>query len=183
MHKTYKYRKQNSILLPISDEYELTQEEYSYLYKFFVTFSMCKNDSFKKRSFTDYGWTNNSLKAGSPIHSALKAVIDLNNSTFKFQKDGILSFAAMNLPDGLQAEYDTERFLIAESDESSQYLMLFHRIRNCLSHGKFVLKYSSDNQKMIVFQDNDKDNVTARMILKLETVLSIINTIDNKSIL
>ena len=83
-----------------------------------------------------------------------------------------------NLEDGQLTDFDTERVVIGKTTESNKYLKLFYRIRNGLAHGRFILKYSSDNQKMIIIQDNDTYNVTARIVLKLSTLLSFVEQID-----
>ena len=59
--QTYKYIKNNSILGDLHDDYHLSQEEFYKLYSFYVTFSMCGNQSAKKRTFMDYGWPSDAI--------------------------------------------------------------------------------------------------------------------------
>lgn len=46
-----------------------------------------------------------------------------------------------------------------------------------------MLKYSSNNEKMIVFQDDNSDNVTARMVIKLQTLIDLIFAIDKNKLI
>lgn len=58
------------------------------------------------------------------------------------------------------------------------YLKFFYRIRNGFAHGKYCLRLSEDNIKMVIIQDNDKYNVTGRIVVRLSTLLNFINEID-----
>lgn len=186
----YKYRKANSILQG-GNEYELEQEEYYVLYNFFVTYSVCEDQSFQKRSFIDYGWNTNNIictenkkKKDTDLGKSLKKCLDLYRKEFVFTEQDNLKilFLQNDLPDKVLPNYDTERVVIGIT-RGNRYIKLFYRIRNCLAHGNFVLKYSSNNEKMIVFQDKHKGYVTARMILKLQTLINLINAIDKKRLI
>lgn len=184
----YKYRKANSILQG-RNEYELEQEEFYVLYNFFVTYSVCENQSFQKRSFVDYGWSTNNIinqdKTDTDLGKTLKNHLNLYRKEFIFSEQDNLKilFPQNALPDKVLPNYDIERFVIGITNENNQYIKLFHHVRNCLAHGKFVLKYSSSKEKMIVFQDNDKYNVTARMILKLQTLIDLVKTTDKNGLI
>ena len=178
--QTYKYRKTASILGNDPDEYDLSLADYYSIYSFYVTYSMCKSLSTKKRDFLEYGWSSNSI-TNPAIDAALKGVLNLQrNPEFVFTKDNDLpiQFANRSLGDGPIADLSWERAVIGITSESSNYLKLFHHIRNGLAHGNFKLRYSSDNEKMVVIQDNDQYNVTARIVIKLSTILSFIHAID-----
>lgn len=188
--QTYKYRQEDSILQGKND-YALEQEEYYLLYNFFVTYSVCGTQSFQKRSFIDYGWDTNNIefkenkkKKDTALGAVLKKCLNVYRKEFMFtEKDNLKTLFIQNkLPDKVLPNYDTERAVIGITN-GNRYIKLFHRIRNCLAHGRFLLKYSSNSEKMIVFQDNDKDNVTARMLLKLQTLLDIILAIDKNKLI
>lgn len=195
MTQSYKYRISESIIGCANDEYELSQTEYASLYSFFVTYSMCDRQSFKKRSFIDYGWKTNSIqvvdvvdkkKIVTNLGEALVSVIDFSkNSNFIFTREDNLNelFKNNNLADGMLNNYDIERCVISKTPGSNRYLKLFHRIRNGLAHGKFLLKLSSTNEKMVVIQDDDGTNVTARLVLRLSTLLRFICIIDIKKLI
>ena len=135
------------------------------------------SQSFKKRSFSDYGWSNNSIeqiiehkKVKTELGKALSDVIDLKNNRFCFLTDkGNLDdlFKRCNLLDGSLSDYDTERAVISDASKSNKYLKLFYRIRDGFAHGKFLLKYSSTHEKMVIIQDDNTHNVTARIVIKL----------------
>lgn len=190
--QSYKYVKNESILYGINDEYELSMHEYSTLYSFFVTYSCCGTQSYKKRTFADYGWNEFSRKIGDNtpnpskyLKDALTRIIDLDDkSHFIFTDDDNLKscFAAVNLTNEKLADYDVERAVIAKTNETNRYLKLFYRIRDGFAHGKFKLVLASNQEKMVVIQDDDSHNVTARIIIKLQTLLNMIQVID-KSVL
>ena len=151
-------------------------------------YSMCGTQSLKKRSFIDYGWNNNAFeqivdhkKNRTAIGNALYSALDFNTSNYFFLTDkGNLAalFSKCNLSDGHLSDYDTERAVIGLTNESNKYLKYFYRVRDGFAHGKFVLKYSSNNEKMIIIQDDDKNNVTARIVVKLSTLLNLIDVVD-----
>ena len=183
--QSYKFRKVASILGTEPDDYALTVNEYHSIYSFYVTYSMCKSLSDKKRSFIDYGWISNST-TNPAVEAALKGVLNLQrNSEFVFTKDNDLAvqFSNKSLTDGPINDLSWERAVIGITSESSNYFRLFHHIRNGLAHGKFKLRKSDDNEKMIVIQDNDQYNVTARIVLKLSTILAFIEAIDLNDII
>ncbi len=189
----YKYIKNNSILCGVIDEYVLSIYEYSMLYSFFVTYSCCGTQSYKKRSFADYGWTNFSRKINDKkpnpsiyLKDALSGIIDLDDTShFIFtDEDNLKScFVSLNLTDGMLDDYDTERVVIARTNETSRYLKLFYRIRDGFAHGKFKLVFASNREKMVLVQDDDGHNVTARILIKLKTLLSMIKAIDKNTLI
>ncbi len=187
--QTYKYKKDKSILEGLRDEYELTENEYYKLYSFFVTYSLCENQSRKRKTFTDYGWSNNQLKStskdGVVLENILKGIIDLTKSNFVFTDENDLKkqFDSLNLQDAALTDYDNERMVISKTNAGNKYLKLFYRIRNGLAHGKFILKKSSAGEKMFVMQDDDTRNVTARIVVKLSTLLKFVDEIDKSGVL
>ena len=188
MTQTYKYIVNDSIVGIGNDEYTLSQEEYSLIYSFYVTYSMCGKQSLKRRTFIDYGWASNNIqvidnhkKINTDLGNALIGVIDFSkSSTFIFtDKDDLeTQFSNNNLGDGILTDYDVERCVIGQTSENNKYLKLFYRIRDGFAHGKFLLKRSSTNEKMVIIQDDNGKNVTARMVIKLSTLLHFVSCID-----
>ena len=177
--QTYQYVKNHSILGTNIDEYMLTKEEYYRIYSFYVTYSLCKRLSFKKRTFLDYGWGDEGIK-GTELGKCLTSVLTLSRDRFVFTEDDDLKerFEDCSLEDGELQNVSYERFVIGKTSEDNNYLRLFHRIRNGLAHGKFKLRYSEKGEKMMVIQDDDCHNVTARIVLKLSTIMKFIEAID-----
>jgi len=183
--QTYRYKKEDSIMGNLRDEYSLTPEEYYKVYSFYVTYSMCGSQSAKKRSFLSYGWEQESIRS-TPLGMALSSVLNLNrNSAFIFTDRDDLSeqFAVQELTDGKLENVDYERAVIGKTSEGNNYLKLFYRIRDGFAHGKFHLRLSSSGEKMVIIQDDDRYNVTARIVLKLSTVLGFIKVTDKNSII
>ena len=142
---------------------------------------MCGTQSLKKRSFTDYGWESN-LISDSDLGVALNTILNLNkNKDFIFtdQDDFKKRFSDLAFTDGALPNLDTERAVIGKTSEPNNYLRLFYRIRDAFAHGKYCLVFhSATNEKMVVMEDNDRYNFTARMVLKLRTIIGFIDTVD-----
>ena len=181
---SYKYIKENSILKKIVDEYNLTLEEYYLLHSFYVTYSLCDNQSAKKRTFVDYGWSTNKIN-DTELGIALSSVLNLNrNPEFLFVQDDIgKQFQNHDLKDRNLINIEIERAVMVKSSENNNYLRFFHRIRNGLAHGKYCLCYSKNQEKMIIIQDDDTHNVTARIVVRLSTLLNFIIVVDRNNIL
>lgn len=174
----YKYIRENSIVLNFKDEYKLLHEEYFLLYSFFVTYSMCGTQSGKKKNFIDYGWEKENLSDNKELVMELRKIIDLNDGKFVFTDEDNLKeeFQNNKLTDGKLLDYKTERCVIAKTNETNKYLKLFYRIRDGLAHGKFYLK-REQNERMVIIQDDDTQNVTAIIVIKLQTLLDIIRVV------
>lgn len=191
--QTYQYKKDNSILANQEDEYKLSVKEYYRLYNFFVTYSCCGNQSMKKRELVDYGWDGYATKPDEQmtdekhyLKDAVLSIIDLSDkSHFIFTDEDNLRecYEKLALTDGILPEFDTERGVISRTNESNQFLKLCYRIRDGFAHGKFLLKLNSNNEKMIIIQDDDSKNVTARIVIKLDTLIRIITIVDKNNLI
>jgi hypothetical protein len=186
--QTYKFIKEQSIVHGLDDEYQLTQEEYYILYNFFVTYSPGEKQSAKKKTFADYGWSGNYERNG--LKQLLQNIVDLydqNHFSFVSENDDENTFKAgcerLNLANGPIQEFSTERASISITPGTNNYLKLFYRIRDGFAHGNFCLKLSEHNERMIIIQDHDKNNVTARIVFKLQTLLRMIAAIDKNHLI
>ena len=183
--QTYKYIKNNSIVHSQNDEYKLSKEEYFLIYSFYVTYSLCGNQSMKKRCFKDYGWPDDNIRS-KELGRALASVLNFDgNKNFCFTEEDNLKekFSELELFDGFLVNLEFERAVIAFTNGNNKYLKLFYRIRDGFAHGNYVLRYSKNQTKMIVIQDNDSNKVTARIVLKLDTILQLIRVIDRNNLL
>lgn len=179
-----------SILDGVSDEYALSEHEYYTLYSFFVTYSLCKKQSGKKRTLRDYGHPNVQI-VKSGVRKSLQSVLRIDKKKgeedcfiFSEAKSRPKNFAKINLGDGTLSDYDKERAVLPKGSEQNQYLTLFHHVRNGFAHGQFALVFSSTGEKMVVMEDKTRTgNVNARMVLKLNTLLSIVATIDKRHLI
>lgn len=193
MAQSYRYIASQSIIANHEDEYSLDVDEYALLYSFYVTYSLCGRQSAKKRTFLDYGWANNTItikengkQKCSDIGQAMARIMDFKNiSNFVFTEEDDLDaqFRSNDLGNGQIRDCDVERAVIAKTSESNKYLKLFYRIRDGLAHGKFLLKFSTKKEKMVIIQDDDGHNVTARIVIKLSTLLNFIYCVDKNKII
>ncbi len=58
---------------------------------------------------------------------------------------------------------------------------IFRHIRNSLAHGRFIL-YEVDNTEYLFFEDVNQEKVTARMVMKIETLLQWISIITDEEV-
>lgn len=173
---TYRYNREESIINGLEDQYELSEYEYNKLYKFFVTYSMCGNQSDKKRTLEDYGWERTVKYL--EITRILKERIGFDIENFVFRDEGGLKDVCEgnNLIIN-KVTLDSERGVIGKTDGQNKLLKLFHRIRNVFSHGRFVMRLSGED-RYVIMEDRDPHNVTARIVIKLDTLIGIVDTID-----
>ena len=178
--QTYKYKKEESIVDQSLDEYFLSEHHYYLLHSFFVTYSLCGTQSRKKRTLCEYGWTPDSFTK-SGLKSELEKILKLDdNKNFCFTEEDDLAdrFKENDLLNGPLANVDIERAVISKTQGDNKYLKLFYRIRDGFAHGSFSLRLNTSDEKMIVIQDQDKSNVSARIVMKLNTLLQFIYSID-----
>lgn len=188
-YPSYRYFKAQSILNGLSDEYVLSKDEYGLLYEFFVTYSLCKGQSVRYRTFRDYGWNESITKSG--LKQRLSTILELDkNPQFVFldNKDNTSKkiaskFKAVKLENGALLNFDYEHGVIGRTQAGNHYTKLFYRIRNGFAHGKYILKFNDNGEKVIIIQDDGNNSVSARIIIKLDTLLNIIKTIDRNHIL
>lgn len=187
--QTYKYQECKSIIYGLEDEFWFSKDEYYLLYSFYVTYSLCGRQSLKKRKIEDYGWgTASEAKsyAKSGLKAALQNVVNLmDNSQFIFTEENDLKdqFEALNLKDGIPDDISTERCVVARTSETNPYYKLFYRIRDGLAHGCFTLQYGKNRERMFIMQDHDSNNVTARIILKVSTLIDMAKTVNKNNLI
>ena len=94
-NQPYRYLKTDSIVNGNFD-YELSQEEYYQLYSFYVTYSLCENQSHRRRTFSDYGWQTEKIqlknRSATDLGKALKSCINLSDSNFIFNDSTVFKF-------------------------------------------------------------------------------------------
>ena len=121
------------------------------------------------------------------MKDALTQIIDLDDQNyFVFTNDGddiCQCFVEINLSDGRLNDFDTERCVCTRNSERNRFLNLFYRVRDGFAHGKFLLKYGANNCKVVVIQDDDSHSVTARIVIKLDTLLRIVDVVDRDNII
>ena len=92
------------------------------------------------------------------------------------------------LKDNFPFDCSYERIVVYNKKEN-QFISTFYHIRNSLAHGRFSIKVEEEsNDWIFIFEDvvynkkKRKYKLSARMILKLSTLLAWINLIENGEI-
>lgn len=184
----FEYREEWSIIHGLKDQFELSNDEYHILYSFYVEHSMYDDQSCRKRTWIDYGWSSNKTIANGAKDELCKVLQLYSNEDFIFTKEDDLDtqFVMCELENGTIHNIDKERGVFAIASESileSYFIILFSRVRNCLAHGEFVLQINTQNEKMVVMQNHYNGNVKSRCVLKLNTLLTLARTVDKSGLL
>lgn len=136
------------------------------IYSFFVTNSLANHQSYRVKSFKDYGWLGRYDSNG--LKNKLIKIVDLENKDYFHCIDGSNkkddfrlreAFNKLDLDDHEKIDICKNRGAFTKK-ENNIYISMFAHIRNCLAHGKFNCVINDNKDKMIIFQD-DGDNVTA----------------------
>ncbi|MBM7560904.1 hypothetical protein [Fusibacter tunisiensis] len=181
-HQTYKYIKNKSILIDSRPEVVLDRKVEYLLLKFFVVNTPCETTSRRAISLKEYGWKEKyNSKYG--LQKRLDAIIDFNSGNYIFtDEDDLLDrFEENKLMDNMLEDIIAERFVIGKTPGSNNLLKLLRHIRNCFAHGKYLVVNNSIDQHMMIMQDDDTHNVTARIVIKVDTLIGLIKTIDRNN--
>lgn len=178
MRQTYKYIIDNSILNDDRDEISLDFRTEYLLFKFFIVNTPCDDISRRGISFENYGWLGKINKKNG-LQQSLKPIFDLdlkryiftdiNNLTEKFKENDLVDCKLKNI--------DLERCVIGKTLGNKLQKFCRH-IRNCFSHGKYIVVLNSINELTLVMQDDNRYNVTARIVIKVSTLVEMIKIID-----
>ena len=177
----YSKSRHESILGDYPHAIDLDGESLMELYRFYVLYCPCKGASYQGRTLDSYGWVGNISRNG--LGQLLDAVPAEGRGPFylpkKYRGAGLDKlFAQANLHDGKLSDTSTERAAIAGTGDSSGYLRLFRHVRNCLAHGRFVAVRGSGDSIFLVMEDCNRQSITARMVLRLNTLLGWARTVE-----
>lgn len=180
--QTYKYIIQNSILNDNRVEVQLESAVEYLFFKFFVLYTPCSKISRRSRSLEEYGWSGK-INAQNGLQKSLIPIIDLSSNHFIFtDKDDLAErFDEKALVDFNLSNVDIERCVIGITAEQNKLLKLLRHIRNCLAHGKYIVIKNSKEEPTMIMQDNNH-NVTARIVLRVSTLIGIIKVIDKNNL-
>lgn len=153
------------------------------LYEFYVLHSPCEKASRQGRSFGWYGWNGSVRDTG--LGSELEAAFTERKGQIyvprgpasiprgdKIAVDLLRMFRSAGFSDGPLLDVATERVAMRATAGSNSWLRLFRRVRNCLAHGRFEAVDPADGfGPSLIMEDRDANNITARMVLRLQTLL------------
>lgn len=170
----YGCRSHKTILGCYENSAELEWTRLSPLFEFYVLHSPVVGQSDKGVSIMDCGWSVNSWKGdlGEKLDSALSDIRGNFYLPSRYRGAGLSKlFYHADLVDGVLSDVVTERAASRQASDPYAYLRLFRHIRNCLAHGRFIVVDSrTDSGLMIIMEDRDRYSITARMVLRLETL-------------
>ena len=164
------YTSKNPEWLNILAPEEFNDEELFRIVIFYVFHSPCEGLSAMGKTLSSYGW-NTPWSKPFYLNKQLKA------SASNFE----ILFSANNFPSNLERER-----ICFYNNQKNQFMSVFYHIRNAFAHGRlnifdvngdctFVLEDVNSRMK----NSNGDIAVSARMILKKQTLLSWIDIIEN----
>lgn len=150
---------------------------------FFVFHSPCPKTSAMGKSLKEYGWNtpwqkpywlNKQLKQASTNVNLLFSSNSYDNLEIALTKASLLN----DFPSALEKE----RICIYDG-QHNQFMSVFYHIRNSLAHGRMNMIHKN-GECVFVFEDvvsnskSEQAKLSARMILKKQTLLSWIDIIE-----
>ena len=164
------------------DTIKFKDEQFIRIITFFMFYSPVDNLSARQISLSEYGWKkpwrnpwylNKQLKQATSNYELL-----FSSATFK-KIDEALTKA--DLKNSFPSNIAKERICIYDG-QKNQFMSVFYHIRNAFAHGRFALNLLNDKEYYIledVQKDKDGFKVSARMILKTNTLLNWIDIIES----
>lgn len=179
--KKYRYFDKLSIIFGLKDEYMLDKNELVNLFAFYVLYAVDVKLQFKSLTFSHYTGIHekeNLTKAKQKFLNYNSIGVKIKFVEFHQLKETMKEYDLV----ADTIDYDTQRAVGVR--KANNFEDFFRSLRNCIAHGRFVLKYNSSKKvKMIVLEDRDDNNFTFRMIVKLDTLFKIIEMVDKNNIL
>lgn len=162
--------------------------------RFYVLNTPCQGLSYQTRPFSSYGWEGDVRYNG--LGKALDDALDAKHGQFLFPKypnrgykvstnDTVCAnldylFRITSLTDGIVQDPLIERGASCATNESNTWLRVFRHIRNCLAHGRFKAVTSGNStEPILIMEDRDKSNITARIVIKAKTLVAWKRIIEN----
>lgn len=164
--------------LKIQNFKELFDKDLEEIITFFVFHAPCNNQSAMQKTLADYGWNapwrlpyklNSQLKQASTNFNLIFSANNYNN----MEKALIKSDLYEKFPSDLKKE----RICIYDK-MGNQFMSIFYHIRDAFAHGRFNI-FDVDNEQVFVMEDQFRKKVSARMIIKKQTLLNWIYIIEN----
>ena len=171
----YSIRTHESILASYDGSIEPEWPLLSPLFEFYVLHSPAEGQSALGIKIEEYGWSPDAWR--DDLQKRLDSILTSEKRRMlalpsRQSKAGLARlFADYDLGDGPLANLHVERAVVRPECDSYCYLRLFRHVRNCLAHGRFVVVEGEGvSGPIMIMEDKDKYSITARMVLRVETL-------------
>ena len=171
----YGIRSHESILAVYDSLIEPEWSMLSPLFEFYVLHSPARGQSALGIKIEERGWSSDAWR--DDLRGRLDSVLPFEDGRTLFlpttnSKSGLARlFDDCNLEDGPLADLHIERAAARPSSDAYRCLRLFRHVRNCLAHGSFVVVGDEGVLgPVMVMEDKDRYNITARMVLRVKTL-------------
>lgn len=164
------------------------------LIRFFVFYSPCKAQSSRSRPLSTYGWKEKPWYGKSYLKEPLDKIIfgdDVRRFYVADQKTDFLNkISGHDFSNDFYNHRTQQRVAlvkVSDGTSCSEYMSLFHHIRNSLAHGRLAMYPAHGNDIMFIMEDggvvgSEKDDnfeVTARIVILKSTLLKIIQLLQS----
>lgn len=151
--------------------------------RFFVIESPCKDVSTLGKPLSTYGWGDKDIKKNGWLEKKILSIMGLEEKKTFFYAQKLVDMASV-----FSSAAMDERFIENQSQNriamllsDCKVLCIFRHIRNAFAHLRFAIV--GDNKDTLVFENGeaykDRFRVKARMIIKIDTLISVIECIEN----
>lgn len=161
-----------------------------HLVDFFLLQSPCRFQSHRRRSI-EVEWGIGEKLSDRSMKAYLDSVV-FNGDANILIKDKLSNLEGLAKANDLEDDFyqcpDREIAIYTQASykgNSNTYMSLFYHIRNSIAHGRFAFVTRSDGAKAFIFEDGSFAkkqtvfNLTARGIIKISSLVSIVDTVLN----
>ena len=176
-----RYKKSESILnVRKTDDYILSTDDFFRIASFYLLFPLNDKTCIRSRTLLDYGW--NQSRISDALKNELLGVSDYFSNVVTTVNDEIINQKNLRCDSNDLLHGEKGAVEIGRTDTNLFYSIL-HHIRNCLAHGNYRFAMN-DEDKYVLFEDHTTNagsqSITARLVLKLSTLMGWINVVSNK---
>lgn len=160
---------------------DFTDKDLLRIIVFFLFHAPCEGQSAMGRTIEEYNWSAPWKKPYWLNRHLKKAASDFNILYSATSYDTLVTaFTKANLLTNFPSDLSIERISFINCKEN-QFKSVFYHLRNAFAHGRFAIK-NVNCERVMVFEDvgigKYKGKVSARMILKISTLLKWIDIIE-----
>lgn len=154
---------------------------------FFVIHSPCQGQSASGISLTDRGWKPRPWSSPKYLKEKLDKAIFGDEQKMLKMVEGPAKIAAeldsFQLGEDFHMHRVSQRAIFTKSSNTgcqNEYMSLFYHLRNALAHGRIAMFSAKNDDVTFVMEDkNQKNNLTARIIINKSSLLRIIDVLKN----
>lgn len=153
------------------------------IFYFFVINNLIDKESFSYFQLKEYGWNSNIIEG--EIKDKLDSLEIFNNIIIETDLNKLDETMLKNKLSFNNINITSERAVIRSNKKDCNiYELLYIKIRNFLAHGNFRIQKNSQGILMVIAEDyNSRGYLEARIVIKLITLVRIVDIVDKNKII